>query len=76
MKVILLNAKKNSTESREIVNPDIVQKYFSSLYFTSAGQREAQAFCRKAIFRISLDLDISERKTGTIHRRGHFYYNQ
>ena len=31
MKVILLNAKKNLTESREVVNPDIVQKYFSSL---------------------------------------------
>ena len=29
--VILLNTKKNVTESREIVNPDIVQKYFSSL---------------------------------------------
>ena len=31
MKVIFLIAKKNVTESREIVNPDLVQKYFPSL---------------------------------------------
>ena len=27
----LINCKKNVTESREIVNPDLVQKYFPSL---------------------------------------------
>ena len=31
MKVILLIDKKNVTESREIVNLDLVQKYFPSL---------------------------------------------
>ena len=76
MNITLLNAKDNVTESRVIVNIDLVQKCFYSLQFTSAGKGRAPGFCRKSIFRFSLDLHISERETGITHRKGNTSYNQ